>query len=215
VVTPRSVCLLAAALLALTGCAALRDRLAYEDMPPRLEKWGFSVERPPNANWFLRPSEEGPKTVVLRRELAPSTTHSLYALVSLGTLDRQPASHEEFAELARSRGQQADYQVVRKSYQQSLTTRQDQWCIRVESVDTTYGAPVAPQGELTLIVRGYRCLHPALRQTTLDFFYSERGLPDEIDPRLYPEAERILDGVRIEELPPEPPGGYPPALMPW
>jgi hypothetical protein len=52
-----------------------------------------------------------------------------------------------------------------------------------------------------MIVRGYRCLHPAWPKTTLDFFYSERGLPDEIDPMLSKEGEEFLDGVRIDIAP--------------
>jgi hypothetical protein len=122
-------------------------------------------------------------------------------MVALGGIEKQPGSHEEFAELARSHGQQAAYLVHRVSYVQTLTTKQRQWCIRLESIDTVLGVPVAPDQELTLIVRGYRCLHPAFPKTTLDFFYSERGLPEEIDPNLYPEGEKFLDGVRIATAP--------------
>jgi len=50
-------------------------------------------------------------------------------------------------------------------------------------------------------LRGYRCLHPAFPKTTLDFFYSERGPPEELDPKLYEEGEQILDGVRIDIAP--------------
>lgn len=68
------------------------------------------------------------------------------------------------------------------------------------------GAPPAPVGELTMIMRGYRCLHPAWAMTTLDFSYSERGLPDEIGPELSEEGERFLEGVRIDVAPGTPAG---------
>jgi hypothetical protein len=52
-----------------------------------------------------------------------------------------------------------------------------------------------------MILRGFRCLHRAWLKVTLDFFYSERGLADEIDPKLWEEGEEFLRGVRIDVAP--------------
>ena len=87
------------------------------------------------------------------------------------------------------------------SIEQALTTQQNQWCIRFESSHVVIGAPPAPDRELTMIVRGYRCLHPTWPKTTLDFFCSERGLSDEINPKLWEEGEEFLNGVRIDITP--------------
>jgi hypothetical protein len=186
----------------LVACAPF-GRIGYTEMSPRLDYQGFSFERPPNAHWFLLQREESYTSVTLRRELA-SSTHSFYANVSLGGIERQPATHEEFAELARSKGQRAPYPVQTERYEQELTTRQNQWCIRLESTNVVLGAPPAPDQELTMIVRGYRCLHPAWPKVTLDFFYSERGLATEIDPELAEEGETFLEGVRIDVAPSTP-----------
>lgn len=178
------------------------DKIGYFDMAPRLEYQGFSFERPPNANWYLLQSEGSHTDVTLRRELqGTSQTHTFYASVSLGGIERRPRDHDDFAELARSRGQQAPYEVRTISYEQRLVTRQNQWCIRFDSSHIARGSPRAPQGELTMILRGYRCLHPAWPTTTLDFFYSERGLPHELDPMLLEEGETFLNGVRIDVAP--------------
>ena len=98
-------------------------------------------------------------------------------------------------------GQEASYEIRTVSYEQHLTTRQNQWCIRIESSHLVIGAPSAPELELTMILRGFRCLHPAWPKATLDFFYSERGLEDEIDPKLWEEGEAFLRGVRIDVAP--------------
>jgi hypothetical protein len=178
------------------------NRIDYSHMEPRLAYQGFSFDRPPSIHWYLLQSEQSHTNAILRREIISlSETHTFYATVALGGVERQPESHEEFAELARSKGQQAPYETTTRSYEQSLTTRQNQWCIRVEGEYRVVGAPQSPDRELTMILRGYRCLHPAWPKTTLDFFFSERGLPDELDPKLAEEGEAFLQGVRIDVAP--------------
>jgi hypothetical protein len=190
------------ALVCLIGCASYFDKVTYDQMARRLSYQGFSFDRPPNRNWYLLKSEQSYTDVTLRRDFwNPSKTHSFYASVSLAALPGQPATQEEFAELARLKEQRADYEVKTVSYEQHLTTRQKQWCIRIDATYDVRGAPVAPDRELTMTIRGYRCLHPTWPKTTLDFFYSERGLPSEIDPKLSKEGEKFLEGVRIDVAP--------------
>ena len=197
----RSVLTALVVLVVWTGCASL-DRISYREMAPRLEYQGFSFDRPANSNWYILRSEEQYTSVRIHRDLTPtSPTHTFYTAVAIGGVERQPTSHAEFAELARSKGRTAPYQISEISYHQELTTKQGQWCIRVESVDAVRGAPVAPQQTLTMVIRGFRCLHPAFPTATLDFFYSERGLPEELDPNLYEEGEAILRSVRIDVAP--------------
>jgi hypothetical protein len=178
------------------------ERISYRAMAPRLEYEGFSFDRPPNDNWYILRSEQEYTSVRVHRDLIPaSPTHTFYAAVAIGGIERQPTSHAEFAEFAKSKGRTAPYEISEISYHQESTTKQGQWCIRVESVDAVRGAPVAPQQELTMVIRGFRCLHPAFPNATLDFFYSERGLPEELDPGLYEEGEAFLRGVRIDIAP--------------
>jgi hypothetical protein len=188
----------------LAGCAAVAgERITQFEMAPRLEYQGFSFNRPPNSNWYMLRGEQTHTEVTLRREI-DSPTHSFYAMIALARLERQPSSHEEFAELARSKGQQAPYPTRDLSREHKLVAIQNQWCIRVESLSAQLGAPPAPSQELHLIVRGFRCLHPTWPRTSLDFFYSERGLPEEIDPDLSEEGEAFLEGVRIDVAPGKP-----------
>jgi hypothetical protein len=194
--------ILLVAVVLVSGCGILFAKVRQPNMAPRLSYQGFSFNRPSSWDWYLLSSEEHYNDVTLRRDSwIPSKTHSFYAKVSLGRIERQPETAEEFAELARSTGQKAPYEIRTVSYEQRVTTRQSQWCIRIESSYVVVGAPPAPDQELTMILRGYRCLHPAWPKTTLDFFYSERGLPNEIDPKLSKEGEEFLDGVRIDIAP--------------
>src|SRR5262245_12013208 len=113
----------------IAGCvpATMFDKIGYFNMAPRLEYQGFSFDRPPNPNWYLLQSEQSHTDVTLRRDFwRPSETHSFYARVSLGEIESQPQTHDEFAELARSKGQEAPYEVRTIAYEQRLTTRQNQ-----------------------------------------------------------------------------------------
>ena len=178
------------------------DKVSYYNMAPRLEYEGFSFERPPNRHWYMRQSEESHTQVTLRRDFfLPSDTHSFYARVGLSSIDRQPETHEEFGELARVPPQKAEYEIRNESYEQSLTMRQNQWCIRFDSEHVVLGAPTAPEKELTMRLGGYRCLHPTWPKVTLDFHWSERGLPDEMSSDLAEEGETFLEGVRIDVAP--------------
>jgi hypothetical protein len=201
-VIPRFQALVAVAAFAI-GCAGFGQRISYFDMAPRLSYQGFSFDRPPAPEWFILRSEESYTDVTLRRETG-SPTHTFYASVSLGGLERQPQSHEDFFGLARSRGQQAPYSIHELSRVEKLLTIQNQWCLRRDTVAVVRGAPQAPDRDLHMTVRGYRCLHPAFPKTTLDFFYSERGLPEELDPKLAEEGEAFLRGVRIDVAPDTP-----------
>ena len=184
-----------------TSCAALiGERITHFEMASRLEYQGFSFDRPPHSKWYMLRSEQTHTDVTLRRETS-SDTHSFYAIVALAKLDREPNSHEDFVDLAGSKGQKAPYPTRNEQVQNSPVLIQNQWCVRVDSTSVQVGAPVAPNQELRLVVRGFRCLHPAWPQTTLDFFYSERGVEDEFDPSLSDEGETFLKGVRIDVAP--------------
>jgi len=207
-----SVCVVPLLALLIAGCvpAMWFDRIDYFNMEPRLTYKGFSFDRPPNPYWYVLQHEQYSNNATLRRDLAPrSKTHTFYASVSLGSIERQPETHEEFGELVRSKGQHANYEVTTISYEQQLKMRQGQWCTRFDSCHAVRGAPVAPDQELTMTIHGYRCLHPAWPETTLDFFYSERGLPNELDPTLAEEGEKFLEGVRIDGILADIPGPKP------
>ncbi len=201
----RTIVCLIAGLVA--GCATLVDGVPHSEMAPRLSYQGFSFDRPPNSNWYMLRSEEEPTRVLLRRNtVPPSITHTFYVAVAIGGIEREPTSHEDFANLARLTGQQASYEVNQISYTQKSVLKQGQWCIRVESLDSVRGAPVEPTAELRMVIKGCRCLHPAFPKTTVDFFFSERGRKDELRPDLYEEAEVFLRGVRIDVAPDTPAG---------
>jgi hypothetical protein len=190
--------------VSITGCAEWLDRVDQRDMAARLEYQGFSFDRPPSEHWFMRHSEEAYTHVHLWRDLSdahPSKTHTFYAHLNLAKIPRVPTSAEDFAELVRADKQTADYEVKLVSYTQEATQRQNQWCIRFDSAYSVVGAPVSPDRPLVMTMHGYRCLHPTWPKTVLDFVYSERGLPDELDPKLDAEGEEFLKGVRIDVAP--------------
>jgi hypothetical protein len=188
-----------ATLSGITG-GAIGSQILWNQMMPVMGFRGFSVEKPSNILWYIRRGEQSPSQVIFRRPTG-SDTHTVYVQVALGGLERCPTSHEDFAELARSQGQFAPYEVEETRRDHEMVTIQNQWCIRIETDAITRGAPNSPDQELALVIRGYRCLHPSWRRTTVDFFYSERGLPEEIEESYQAQGESILGGVRMDSAP--------------
>ncbi len=186
----------------LSGCASVLPRTSYDEMPERFVYEDFAFDRPPNDRWFAYDFEATPEDcenpslmrcrVIFRRRLE-SSTHSFYALVALTALPSHPASHEEFAKLARAdRGPGWD-PSMNLSYHQEPTTIQNQWCIRIEHLN----ARERRGRRLHWTVRGFSCLHPSREGVRIEFIYSERGLLEELDPALEEEGEQFLNGVRI------------------
>jgi hypothetical protein len=195
--------------LLVAACAAPvpLDRVEHRDMGPRLSYRGFSFARPPNPHWYLLQSEQSVTEAVLWREVRPvSRTHDLRARIAIGSLARAPGSHEEFATLARRETQQAPWDVRTLAYEQEPVVRQGRWCIRFAGSWSVIGAPEAPLRQLVMRQRGYRCLHPSGPAATLDFFVSERGRPEELDPALLAEGERWLEDVHMDRAPGVPVG---------
>lgn len=169
-------------------------RVYTPEMPARFAFDHFSVARPANPAWFLPRAEGLDKALVLQREL-PSPTHTFYAVAAMGKIGERPSSHKHFARLVASR-RRAPHEAVELSLVEQQVTLQGQWCVRRDSVSQVQRSEKEP--ELRMIVNGYRCQHPSSPLSTVDFFYSERGLPSEIDPALAAEGEKFLEGVRID-----------------
>lgn len=182
------------------GC--LSNVVPTHRMLPTLQQQGFSAERPPNGEWYLRRSEQKP-TVLLYRRKAIGETHSFYFAVRLERLEREPESSEDFAELVRKRATTTTRNEV-LHYEAEPTTRQGQVCLRyvIRAIDR--GSPHHPGKELAMNLYGVACRHPLWPDAVLDAFYSERALPEQLDPSLHAEGEQLLRGVTIEVAPGEP-----------
>jgi len=192
--------LLALALLpAALACGGMAgfDRVERRHMGSRLAFAGFSFAPPPGPQWYLLQSEQTHASALLRRDGAPA----FHARVSLGWLPSQPGSHAGFGELARAERAPTRDALRTAAYEQALATRQGLWCIRFAG---RYRLVGAVGDDRTLVERGYRCLHPAWAETSLDFSYVQIGRSERLDPALSAGGEAFLRGVRIEFGPEQP-----------
>jgi hypothetical protein len=183
----------------LIGCAT---RVPASALPPRLQYQGFSSARPPNDHWFINRHEQQPGLLLFRRDVV-GASHSFFFAVQMRGLQREPRSNEDFADLVhQSMVEVTDperHQVI--SYGAEPVTHQGQYCLRytLETIDRR--SPVAPGLELNMNFEGLACRHPRWPDVMLDAFYSERGVPQELDPTLAAEGEQLLRGITIEVAP--------------
>lgn len=186
--------------LAVAACTPVKDRTTCDEMAPRMNREGFSFAKPSSPRWFLLHSEDRPDDITLRWDLH-SPTHTFFMHAGYSELEREPKSHEEFAELVRPRSKPANEgkEVTRA---EDRVTIDGHWCVRIETVDWVQRKDLLPA--LKLAMRGYRCLHPYFPRRTLDWSYTEEGLASEFSPILQKDGDQFLAGVRIERATREP-----------
>lgn len=189
----------------LFSCAGM-NRVPVQLMKDRLQYRGFSVARPNYSQWYLNNNEQDNTKALFRRDLK-TPTHTYLASVMLQSIPRDPSSPEDLAEIEKEFHKIQDTQRFELlKYTQRIETRQNQWCIYYEETIIDRKAPNA--GGKPLIGRswGFVTLHPSFNKTVVHAYYSERGLEDELDPKLIDEGEEFLKGIQIESAPGKPVG---------
>lgn len=144
----------------------------------------------------MQVSEQTPNAAVYHHEL-PTKTHTFVAAVALIRLD-DTAPFEEAA-APHGLSDPARYTVVEATHQPD-TSRKTR-CIRysLELIDAK--APNSPTAPLRFLERGLVCAHPSIPGAAVRASFSERGLPEEMDPRLWDDLEGFLSGVQLESAP--------------
>lgn len=198
------------ACLSLVGCATAPGYMGPNDVPAspllmskRLQYRGFSVIPPNHPGWFVKVSEQTPAHAIIRCRF-PSRTHSAYVTANLGSLPRAATSPDDFAELCRQDHFHDTNRFTVVSYQQHPVTIQGQWAIAFELTVRDSDAPNSPGQPLTMIESGFVINHPAFPNSVVLMMYSERGLPEELDPHVQADGKDILQGIRLESEPGKP-----------
>jgi hypothetical protein len=172
-------------------------------MASRLQYRGFSLPRPENSYWHAIVSEQTHTHAIFRRVLS-GRTHTAFVSVDLNSMPRPATSPDDFAELVRQDQIQNTNRFVLESYQHHPTTIQGQWAIEFEVTIRDSGAANSPGQPLTLRTSGYVVRHPTFPDGIVVIRFSERGMPQEFDPKVEAEAKNIIQGVRLESSPGHP-----------
>jgi hypothetical protein len=198
---PRAAAAIAAVIVAtsLAGCAS---RVPASALDPRLSYVGFSVDRPPNDNWYLNTDEQSRARLFYRRELHnPSNTFFFQA--SMIGLEREPQSESDFASLIReyntSVSDPSRHEIV--SYALEPTSAPGPSCIRYSTLTLDKRVPGLPGRVLKMKIEGVACRHPSRPDAVLDAFYSERGSATQIPQYLRDEGDKLLNSLTIDSVP--------------
>jgi hypothetical protein len=198
--------------LFLAGCVISPDYIGPDEvsatpdhMPERLQYRGFSLARPEHPGWFVKVSEQSHTHAIIRCKL-PGPTHTAFVSVNLGALPRAASSREDFAELAREDHIKDTNRFAIISYQQTEVMIQGQWAIKYEIRIRDSATTNSPDRPLIMLESGFVVNQPTFTNGVLRFFYSERGLPEELNPVIEADGKSIISGVRLESEPGKPLG---------
>jgi hypothetical protein len=157
---------------------------------------GFSVRPPTSSGWTVRVSEQSPLRATYRLTL-PSKTHTFVAGASLIQIDTKLPVEE--ALVPSGVANTGRTQVLESSHQADTTRKTT--CIRYSIRLRDTGTPNSPDAALEMIDRGLVCAHPTMPGLAVRASFSERGLPQELDPSLWAGFEEFLRGIQIESAP--------------
>lgn len=162
---------------------------------------GFSVAPPRGPNWRVRVSEQSSDAAIYRQELA-SETHTFVASVKLIRLEENVPFEE--SGVPHGLSDPARYTVLENTHQPDGSRKTQ--CIRYSVRLLDKAAPNSPNAPLLFVDKGLVCAHPTIPGVAVRASFSERGLPQESDPRLWDALEAFLQGVQLESAPGVPAG---------
>jgi hypothetical protein len=187
----------------LGGCAAatapgyIGPDVQHTEVTKRQQQYrGFSVHPPTSSGWTVRVSEQSPARATYRLTL-PSKTHTFVANASLIQIDTKLPIEE--ALVPSGMANVGRTQVLENSHQVDTTRKTT--CIRYSIHYRDTGAPNSSDAVLEMIDRGFVCAHPTMPGLAVRASFSERGLPQELDPSLWAGFEEFLSGIQIESAP--------------
>lgn len=188
----------------LAGCSGLAVAPGYigpsyiptSRVSERLQQRGLSVRPPRGATWMVDVNEQTPLVAIFRQDL-PSKTHTFLAMAGLVQLEpgvpfEQAAAPQGFDDPAR-------YDVL--EYKVEPDTSRNTPCIRYTLGLLVKTSPNAPNAPLQMLERGAVCAHPTMRDMAVRALFSERGMPEEMDPALWSGFDDFIQGIHIESAP--------------
>ncbi len=180
----------------LAGCAS---RVPASALDPRLTHVGFSVDRPPNDDWYLNTNEQARSQLLYRRDVRDPLS-TFFFQVNMIELEREPQSESDFASLLRehntSVADPSRHEIVAHSMEPTSAPARS--CFRYSMLTLDKRTPGLPGQILSLKIEGVACRHPSWPNAMLDAFYSERGLGTAIPQYLRDESEKLLNSLTID-----------------
>lgn len=176
------------------------DRIPTRESEERHQYQGFAAYPPRGDAWWLRVREQTPGKAIYRREV-PGRTHSALCAADLSILPREPTDSEDLAEMVRPTPPDDPERFELLQYSHELVSRQGERCVRFRQVAVDRNAPNSPEQPLHLRDIGWICTHPSVDKGVLRAVFSERGLPEELEPGLEAEAPRCLEAFELEASP--------------
>lgn len=189
--------------LPLAGCSGSRARELPRAKPgERVAFADYSILPPAGEGW--RVAEHRDNAIVFGRLL--SRTHSMVALTSEKTIDRDIQSQQALLAFEKAEWETSDWKhdpryEARQSDLQA-DSRFGPYCVRYRQQSEDHGA--SNRGNAPFLLQhsmGLVCFQPKRPKHLVHAGYTERGLPEEMSPHFADDANHFLSGLRLADLP--------------
>ncbi len=189
-----------AAVIVITGCASPFKWVKSSNVP--FERRDYSILPPQEPGWeYAAGAGKGRYTLMFRKKDKESETHTFVAKINEIQNNTTFSSTEEFLFFVKKSEEQARdlrrYRILEEKM--SLDDRFGSYCIVYYSKVEDHEARQKGKSEfLILTVYEYIFIHPNNKNIIINVGYSERGTPDEIDPKFIDHAQNFINGLKLK-----------------
>ncbi len=189
-----------AAIIVITGCASPFKWIKSSNVP--FERRDYSILPPQEPGWqYADEAGKGSYTLIFRKRAKESETHTFVAQIAefqTNTTFSSPAEFLTFVKQSTEMGRDLRrFRVLEEKM--SLDDRFGSYCIvhylKVEDYEARQ------KGKLEFLILAayeYTFIHPNNKNITINVGYSERGTPDEIDPKFIDHAQNFIYGLKLK-----------------
>jgi len=188
-------------LLLLCSCPSPIKHIKDSSIP--FQRPYYSVLPPQGDNWYYVQGDQAGQFDISFAKKTESQTHTIAGLISEIHAFVKFDTPEEFFKFIRKNKEMnmdprrfnvIDYEIVPDD-------KFGDYSIRYHAIAEDHKASNRRYNDfLALHIYGYTFIHPNFDNIIIDISYSERGLPEEIDPNFNAEAENFINGINLKGI---------------
>lgn len=188
-------------LIVVCGCASSVKQIKDSNIP--FQRPYYSILPPQGENWLYVDQEQAGSFNLTFGKKFSSSTHSLVGLITENHVYATFDNPEEFLKYI-NKGFELNTDPRRFISVNKETVLDDKfgdYSIRYYSVTEDHNAANKGGNEfLVFNIYGYTFIHPQFNNIIMDIQYSERGLPEEIDPNFKETAAKFINGLILKAI---------------
>jgi hypothetical protein len=173
--------------------------IELKDREPRISSMGYSFIPPAGENWF----EGYSPTTIMYLKQTNQKGLSLFAGATEATIKENILSEKDFIDFVKSEKERLTahaprYKNVVARYEMNDSI--SPYCVSYQQTAEDHEANNLNKNEyLVLINKGVICLHPKIKNQSMDIYYSSRAIPNLKFMEFTKEVEDFIKSLKIKD----------------